>query len=132
MKPNPPDIGFLFQLHERLQDIEHRALEKIANLETELIQVRQERDELVEVKKKADEEVSTLRRVVQHHEQESKHRQSMFESKMAALDTTGSLPKGASSKSAENLIWNISVLWNISALWNISVLRNISVLWEVK
>ncbi|XP_028128307.1 formin-like protein [Diabrotica virgifera virgifera] len=84
------------QLHERLQDIEHRALENIASLETELIQVRQERDELVEVKKKADEEVSTLRRVVQHHEQESKNRQSMFESKMAELETMGSIPRGTS------------------------------------
>lgn len=85
-------------MHERLQDIEHRALEKIANLETELIQVRQERDELVEVKKKADEEVSTLRRVVQHHEQESKNRQSMFESKIAELEHVNSLPRGSSSK----------------------------------
>nr|CAH7767728.1 unnamed protein product [Callosobruchus chinensis] len=73
-------------LHESLQDTEHRALEQIASLETELIQVRQERDDLLEVKKRADEEVSTLRRVVQHHEQESKNRQSMFESKMAELE----------------------------------------------
>ncbi|CAH1963643.1 unnamed protein product [Acanthoscelides obtectus] len=72
-------------LHESLQEVEHRALEQIASLETELIQVRQERDELLEVKKRADEEVSTLRRVVQHHEQESRNRQSMFESKMAEL-----------------------------------------------
>lgn len=81
-------------MHERLQDVEHSALEKIASLETELIQVRQEKDELVEVKKKADEEVSTLRRVVQ----ESKNRQSMFESKMAELEHMSSMPRGSSSK----------------------------------
>lgn len=67
-------------------------------METELIQVRQERDELIEVKKRADEEVSTLRRVVQHHEQESKNRQSMFESKLAELENVGSLPRGTSCK----------------------------------
>ncbi|XP_018568312.1 formin-like protein CG32138 isoform X1 [Anoplophora glabripennis] len=91
------------QLHESLQDVEHRALEKIANLETELIQVRQERDELVEVKKKADEEVSTLRRVVQHHEQESKNRQSMFESKIAELEHVKSLPRGSSMSGISDL-----------------------------
>lgn len=79
--------------------MEHQALEKIASLETELIQVRQERDELIEVKKKADEEVSTLRRVVQHHEQESKNRQSMFESKMAELENVSTIPRGSSRKS---------------------------------
>lgn len=66
--------------------MEHRALENIATLETELIQVRQERDELIEVKKKADEEVSTLRRVVQHHEQESRNRKSLSDSKLVDGD----------------------------------------------
>ncbi|CAG9819201.1 unnamed protein product [Phaedon cochleariae] len=84
------------QLHERLQDIEHQALEKIACLETALIQERQEKDELLEVKKQADEEVSTLRRVVQRHEQESRNRQSMFESKMAEMEGGGSMPRGSS------------------------------------
>nr|CAI5834688.1 unnamed protein product [Callosobruchus analis] len=83
-------------LHESLQDTEHRALEQIASLETELLQIRQERDDLLEVKKRADEEVSTLRRVVQHHEQESKNRQSMFESKMAELEKHS--PEGGPSK----------------------------------
>ncbi|XP_066145333.1 formin-like protein [Euwallacea fornicatus] len=79
----------LAQMHERVQDIEHAALEKIAMLETELIQLRQEREDLLEFKKKADEEVSTLRRVVQHHEQESKNRQSQFENKLAELHNKG-------------------------------------------
>lgn len=81
-----------------MQEFEHQALEKMAHLETELVQVRLERDELVEIKRKADEEVTTLRRVVQHHEQESKNRQSMFESKMAELEGgSKTLPKGNSS-----------------------------------
>nr|XP_023011554.1 formin-like protein CG32138 isoform X1 [Leptinotarsa decemlineata] len=91
------------QMHERLQEVEYQALEKIANLETELIQVRQERDELVEVKKRSDEEVSTLRRVVQHHEQESKNRQSMFESKIAELEHVSSLPRGSSMSGISDL-----------------------------
>ncbi|XP_050304495.1 formin-like protein [Anthonomus grandis grandis] len=74
------------QMHERIHDIEHTALEKIANLETELIQIRQEKEDLIECKKRADEEVTTLRRVVQHHEQESKNRQSIFENKIAELE----------------------------------------------
>ncbi|KAJ3654739.1 hypothetical protein Zmor_013908 [Zophobas morio] len=88
----------LAQMHERIQDVEHQALEKIAFLETELVQIRQERDELAEFKRHADEEVSTLRRVVQHHEQESKNRQSMFESKIAELEsaTKGSSMSGLS------------------------------------
>lgn len=97
------------QLHERLQDIEHQALEKMASLETEIHQIRQERDELVEIKRKADEEVSTLRRVVQHHEQESKHRQSMFESKIAELENvTKSLPKGNSMPGLSDVLNNHS------------------------
>ncbi|CAG9862658.1 unnamed protein product [Phyllotreta striolata] len=87
------------QMHERLQDVEHSALEKIAGLETELKQARQERDELVEGKKKADEEVTTLRRVVQ----ESKNRQSMFESKMAELEHLSSLPRGSSMSGIADL-----------------------------
>lgn len=95
----------LAQMHERLQEVEHTALEQIAMLETELIQLRQERDELIDFKTRADEEVSTLRRVVQHHEQESKNRQSMFESKIAELESN-SLPKGASMPSISSVLTN--------------------------
>ncbi|CAH1122122.1 unnamed protein product [Ceutorhynchus assimilis] len=79
----------LAQMHERIQEIEHNALEKIAILETDLIQLRQEKEDLIEGKKKADEEVTTLRRVVQHHETESKNRQSMFENKLVELESKG-------------------------------------------
>ncbi|KAK9892894.1 hypothetical protein WA026_022576 [Henosepilachna vigintioctopunctata] len=95
------------QLHERLQDFEHQALEKMAHLETELGQIRQERDELVEIKRMADEEVTTLRRVVQHHEQESKNRQSMFESKIAELENVSkTLPKGKSMPGISDVLKN--------------------------
>ncbi|XP_044753453.1 formin-like protein isoform X1 [Coccinella septempunctata] len=93
------------QLHERLQEFEHQALEKMAHLETELLQVRSERDELLEIKRKADEEVTTLRRVVQHHEQESKNRQSMFESKIAELENVSkTIPKGTSMPGISDIL----------------------------
>lgn len=51
------------------------------------------------MRRQVDEEVTTLRRKVQHHEQESKNRQSVLESKIIELENiTKSLPKGASSK----------------------------------
>lgn len=57
-----------------------------------MIVFRQDKEDLLEFKKKADEEVSTLRRVVQNHEQESKHRQSQFENKLAELQSKGLSP----------------------------------------
>ncbi|KAF7272584.1 hypothetical protein GWI33_014642 [Rhynchophorus ferrugineus] len=94
--------GIVDQWHERLYDVEQRALEKIGMLEADLIQIRQERDELLEFKKRADEEVSTLRRVVQHHEEESKNRQSIFESKIAELENNKTLPKSTPSPTTDN------------------------------
>ncbi|CAH0555956.1 unnamed protein product [Brassicogethes aeneus] len=94
----------LAQMHERLQQVEHQALEQIATLQTELIRVSKERDDIMEVKKKTDEEVTTLRRVVQHHEQESKNRQSMFESKIAELEHEKSLPRGSSLQGISDLL----------------------------
>ncbi|KAL3270120.1 hypothetical protein HHI36_009178 [Cryptolaemus montrouzieri] len=110
------------QLHERLQEFEHQALEKMAHLETELVQVRQERDELVEIKRKADEEVSTLRRVVQHHEQESKNRQSMFESKIAELENVSkTLPKGNSMPGISDILKNHSETTSNSSISSVIV-----------
>ncbi|KAL1497828.1 hypothetical protein ABEB36_008720 [Hypothenemus hampei] len=76
----------LAQMHERIQEVEHAALEKIAMLETELIQLRQEKEDLLECKKKSDEEVTTLRRMVQHHEQESKNRQSQIDNTLTETE----------------------------------------------
>lgn len=85
--------------HDKLGEIEREALSKLASLETELSQVRSEREELMESRRQVDEEVSTLRRVVKQHEQESRNRQSMLETKIMELESlTQSLPKGATSK----------------------------------
>lgn len=95
----------LGQAHDRVAEIEREALCKLAALETELSNVRAERDELHETRRKVDEEVSTLRRAVMHHEQESKNRQSLLESKMMELETlTKTLPKGASMQGLTDLI----------------------------
>lgn len=65
----------------------------------ELSKLRAERDELLEARRQDHEEVSTLRRVVQQHQMESKNRQSMLESKIIELENIRkTLPKGASSK----------------------------------
>lgn len=89
----------LGQAHDRLGDLEHEALAKIGELETELCTLRQERDELMEWRRQGEEEMSTLRKKVQEHQQESQNRQSMLESKIMELETiTKTLPKGATCK----------------------------------
>ncbi|KAM3957117.1 LOW QUALITY PROTEIN: formin-like protein [Aphomia sociella] len=79
--------------HERLTALEREAIAKLATLESELAQVRQERDQLAEARRQVVEEVSTLRRA----QQDSRNRQSMLESKVQELESlTKSLPRGAS------------------------------------
>ncbi|XP_048478769.1 formin-like protein isoform X1 [Plutella xylostella] len=79
--------------HERLAAIEREAIAKLATLESELAQVKHERDQLAEARRQVVEEVSTLRRA----QQDSRNRQSMLESKVQELETlTKSLPRGAS------------------------------------
>ncbi|XP_017779314.1 PREDICTED: formin-like protein CG32138 isoform X2 [Nicrophorus vespilloides] len=95
----------LGQAHDRLQVFEHEALSKIGELETELVQVRQEREELMEHRRQRDEEVTTLRRVVQQHQQESKNRQSLLENKIMELETiTKSLPRGSTIAGLSDLL----------------------------
>lgn len=61
--------------------------------------MKTEKEELLENGRRANEEIITLRRIVQHHEEESKNRQSILESKIIELESiTKSLPKGATSK----------------------------------
>uniref|UniRef100_A0AAR5PXH6 Formin-like protein n=1 Tax=Dendroctonus ponderosae TaxID=77166 RepID=A0AAR5PXH6_DENPD len=103
----------LAQMHERTHDIEHAALEKIAMLETELIQIRQEKDDILECKKKADEEVSTLRRVVQHHEQESKNRQSLFANNLGGLGGNGSPTDSSAQSNLGKHIYHINSFLNV-------------------
>lgn len=79
--------------HERMAALEREAIAKLATLESELAQVRQERDQLAEARRQVVEEVSTLRRA----QQDSRNRQSMLESKVQELESlTKSLPRGAS------------------------------------
>ncbi|XP_022920232.1 formin-like protein [Onthophagus taurus] len=95
----------LGQAHDRLHEIELEALAKIAELETQLSQVRSERDDLFETSRQVTEEVTTLRRVVQDHQRESKNRQSMLESKISELESiTKSLPKGATIANLADLL----------------------------
>ncbi|KAK9730257.1 Diaphanous GTPase-binding Domain [Popillia japonica] len=101
----------LGQVHDRLQEIELEALAKVAELETLLAQTRAERDEIYEASRLVTEEVTTLRRAVQHHEEESKNRQSMLESKIIELESiTKSLPKGASIVGLADLLMNTNSL----------------------
>ncbi|KPJ07020.1 Formin-like protein CG32138 [Papilio machaon] len=89
--------------HERLATLERDAIAKLATLEAELAQVRQERDQLAEARRQVVEEVSTLRRA----QQDSRNRQSMLESKVQELETlTKSLPRGASMGAISHALCN--------------------------
>lgn len=60
---------------------------KIADMEVQLKALQQERDSLAHAREQVDEEVNTLRRVVQQHQQESRNRESMLETKILELET---------------------------------------------
>lgn len=64
---------------DRIHENERHFMYKLADLNSELTQVRNERDELNQMKRQNDEEVSTLRRVLQQNEQELKNRQNLLE-----------------------------------------------------
>lgn len=82
---------------DRINENERHFMYKLADLNSELTQVRNERDELSQMKRKNEEEVSTLRRVLQQNEQELKNRQNQLEHKNLELETLSkSLPKGVS------------------------------------
>uniref|UniRef100_U5EVY0 Putative neuron projection morphoproteinsis n=1 Tax=Corethrella appendiculata TaxID=1370023 RepID=U5EVY0_9DIPT len=86
---------------DQLAETERDALIKIGELEAELTRVRNERDELLNRQRTIDEEVSTLRRVVKQHEQESINRQSML---LELENLTKTLPKGTSIADVSNLL----------------------------
>lgn len=82
---------------ECINENERHYLYKLAELNSELAQLRHERDELSQIKRETDEEVTTLRKVLKQNELELKNRQNMLEMKNTELQTlTKSLPKGAS------------------------------------
>lgn len=77
----------LSRVLERLSENERHFMFKLAELNSELAQIRQERDELNQIKRQADEEVSTLRRVLKQNEMELKNHQTMLDTKNAELNT---------------------------------------------
>lgn len=92
------DLG---RASDRIAEIEREAAFNIANFQTELQGVRQERDELIQKQKVFDEEVNKLKMIVQKHEQESKSRESMI----LELETfSKTLPKGTSWQDVSNLL----------------------------
>lgn len=82
---------------DRIAQMERDFMLKLAELESELAQVRNERDELSQIKRQTDEEVSTLRKVLKQNEIELKNRQHMLDSRNQELQTLSqSLPRGTS------------------------------------
>ena len=84
------DLG---RASDRIAEIEREAAFNIANLQTELQRIRQERDELMQQQRMFDEEVNTLKTIVKKHEQESKSRESML---LEIENFSKTLPKGTS------------------------------------
>lgn len=86
---------------DRMAEIEREAAFNIANLQTELQRIRQERDELEQKQRLFDEEVNKLKMIVQKHEQETKSRESML---LELENFTKTLPKGMSWQDAAGLV----------------------------
>lgn len=84
------DLG---RASDRIAEIEREAAFNIANLQTELQMIRLERDDLLQKQQIFDDEVSTLKKMVQKHEQESKSRESML---LELENFSKTLPKGTS------------------------------------
>lgn len=82
---------------DRIAQLERDFMFKLAELESELNHVRNERDELSQKKRQTDEEVSTLRKVLKQNEIELKNRQNMLDSRNQELQSLSqSLPRGTS------------------------------------
>ncbi|XP_034249251.1 formin-like protein [Thrips palmi] len=83
--------------HDRLAASERECLCKLASLESELVQLRSERDEI-------SAELQTLRRTAQQHQQDAHNRQSLLENKIQELETlTRTLPRPDSSSSGVSM-----------------------------
>lgn len=102
------DLG---RASDRIAEIEREAAFNIANLQTELQRIRQERDELLQQQRVFDDEVSTLKKMVQKHEQESKSRESML---LELENFSKTLPKGTSWQDVSNLLAKGGKLTDIS------------------
>jgi formic-like protein len=84
------DLG---RASDRIAEIERDAAFNIANLQTDLQKIRNERDEMYQKQRMFDEEVQKLRMTVQKHEQESKSRESIL---IEFENFSKTLPKGTS------------------------------------
>lgn len=80
----------LFQALDRLAEVERESLYKIAELESALVTLREERDEIRNKWQSAHHEMSTLRKQVSDKETESLKRQSLLENRIKELQETGS------------------------------------------
>jgi hypothetical protein len=92
------DLG---RASDRIAEIEREAAFNIANLQTELQRIRNERDELIQKQHVFDEEVNKLKMIVQKHEQESKSRESML---LELENFSKTLPKGTSWQDVSNML----------------------------
>lgn len=85
-------------MHERYQELENDAENKLLEIESQISAIALERDKLTEIHKRTDEELHTLRKVVSKQQQDSQNRQSFLENKIQELETlTNSLPRSASN-----------------------------------
>lgn len=86
------DLG---RILDRNAQMDRDFMYKLAELESELNQVRIERDDLSHKKRQTEEEVSTLRKVLKQNEIELKNRQNMLDSRNQELQSLSqSLPRG--------------------------------------
>lgn len=90
-------------------EAERDMMRKLSDLESELNQIRIERDELYQAKRQNEEEVQTLKRTLKQNETKLMNQQNMLESKNQELQTlTKSLPKGTSITDKLNEISSVT------------------------
>ena len=97
--------------NERIAEIERESGFQMANMQTDLQRIRQERDELLQKQQIFDDEVNKLKMIVQKHEQETKSRESML---VELENFSKTLPKGTSWQDVSNLLAKGGKLSDIS------------------
>lgn len=102
------DLG---RASDRIAEIEREAAFNIANFQTEMQRIRQERDEAIQMQRMFDEEVNKLKMIVQKQEQESKSRESML---IEIENFSKTLPKGTSWQDVTTLLAKGGKLSDIS------------------
>lgn len=101
----------LGRANERIAEIERESGFQMANMQTDLQRIRQERDELLQKQQMFDDEVNKLKMIVQKHEQETKSRESML---VELENFSKTLPKGTSWQDVSNLLAKGGKLSDIS------------------